>query len=61
MTGRKKISDLFNNYKINVFEKGNIPILVNGNGDIIWVANYRLDNRYKISGNTKKVFILVCK
>lgn len=61
MTGRKKLSDLFTNYKVNVFEKENIPILVNGNGDIIWVATYQLDNRYKISGNTKKVFVLICK
>lgn len=61
MTGRKKLSDLFNNYKVNVFDKGNVPILINGNGDIIWVANYQLDNRYKISGNTNKVFILSCK
>ncbi|UIR55205.1 tRNA lysidine(34) synthetase TilS [Sphingobacterium sp. SRCM116780] len=61
MTGRKKLSDLFTNYKVNIFEKENVPILVNGNGDIIWVVNYQLDDRYKISSNTKKVFILVCK
>lgn len=61
MKGRKKLSDLFTHYKVNVFEKQNIPILVNGNGDIIWVANYQLDDRYKISENTNKVFILNCK
>lgn len=61
MTSKKKLSDLFQSYKVNSFEKKNIPILVNGNGDIIWVANYQLDNRYKISSNSKKVFILVCK
>ncbi|KKO90882.1 tRNA(Ile)-lysidine synthetase [Sphingobacterium sp. Ag1] len=60
MEGRKKLSDFFINKKISLFEKENIPILVNGNGDILWVANYRMDNRYKITANTKKVLTLVC-
>lgn len=61
MEGRKKLSDFFINQKISLFEKENIPVLVNGNGDILWVANYRIDNRYKITANTKKVLTLVCK
>ena len=61
MEGRKKLSDFFINKKISLFEKENIPIVVNGNGDILWVANYRMDNRYKITANTKKVLTLVCK
>ncbi|MGE8381748.1 MAG: tRNA lysidine(34) synthetase TilS, partial [Sphingobacterium sp.] len=55
MEGRKKLSDFFINKKISLFEKENIPIVVNGNGDILWLANYRMDNRYKITSNTKKV------
>ncbi len=61
MEGRKKLSDFFINKKISLFEKENIPIVVNGNGDILWVANYRMDNRYKITANTKKVLTLVCR
>ena len=61
MEGRKKLSDFFINKKISLFEKENIPIVVNGNGDILWVANYRMDNRYKITTNTKKVLTLVCR
>jgi tRNA(Ile)-lysidine synthase len=61
MDGRKKLSDFFINKKISLFEKENIPILVNGNGDILWLAKYRMDNRYKITSNTKKVLTLVCK
>lgn len=61
MDGRKKLSDFFINKKISLFEKENIPIVVNGNGDILWLANYRMDNRYKITSNTKKVLTLVCK
>ncbi len=61
MTGRKKLSDFFIQEKVNRFEKDEIPILVNGNGEIIWVVGMRLDNRYKVTENTKKVLTLVFK
>lgn len=61
MGGRQKISDFFIHQKIDRFTKERIPILVNSNGEIIWVVNYRLDNRYKITESTKKVVKLVCK
>ena len=58
---RKKLSDYFIQNKIDRYEKKNIPILCNGNGDIIWLVGYRADNRYVITESTKKVFTLVCK
>lgn len=61
MRGKKKLSDFFINQKVNIFEKNNIPIIQNGNGDIVWIANWRMDNRYKITEKTKKVFTLVCQ
>jgi tRNA(Ile)-lysidine synthase len=57
MKTRKKLSDFFINQKIPLHEKDGIPILVNGNDDIIWIGGYRLDNRYKVTKNTKKVTI----
>jgi tRNA(Ile)-lysidine synthase len=57
MSSRKKLSDFFVNIKVPRHLKLRIPILVNGNGDIIWVAGYRLDNRYKLTSQTKKVTI----
>ncbi|MGH2622094.1 MAG: tRNA lysidine(34) synthetase TilS [Sphingobacterium sp.] len=59
MEGRKKLSDFFIQEKVNRFEKQTVPILVNGNGEVIWVVGFRLDNRYKISDYTKKVLTLV--
>ncbi|MFI5138466.1 MAG: tRNA lysidine(34) synthetase TilS [Sphingobacteriales bacterium] len=53
----KKISDFFIDQKVPLHEKETIPLLVNGNGDIIWVGGYRPDDRYKVSENTKKVTI----
>lgn len=61
MKGRKKVSDFFIQQKIDRFEKERIPILLNGNGEIIWIVGLRLDNRYKITENTKKVLTFVFK
>ncbi|WP_140937449.1 tRNA lysidine(34) synthetase TilS [Sphingobacterium lumbrici] len=61
MRGKKKLSDYFVDRKISLFDKKAIPIWVNGNGDIIWISGYRLDDRYKITDNTQKVLTLVCK
>ena len=57
MTMQKKVSDLFTNEKVPLPQKRHIPILVNGNGDIVWVAGLRQDNRYKVTATTKKVVI----
>lgn len=58
MKGKKKLSDLFIQRKVNVLAKSETPILVNGNGDIMWVVGFQLDDRYKITQKTKKVLKL---
>lgn len=55
---KKKLSDFFVDRKISLNHKKDVGILENNNGDILWVAGLRIDERYKISPNTKKVFIL---
>jgi tRNA(Ile)-lysidine synthase len=57
MKTRKKLSDFFIDQKVPLHEKNNIPLLVNGNGDVVWIGGYRPDNRYKVTPNTKKVII----
>lgn len=57
MKVRKKISDFFIGQKVPLHRKDQIPVLVNGNGDLIWVAGFRVDNRYKITPGTKKISI----
>ncbi len=59
MNGRKKLSDFFIQRKVNVLAKAQTPILVNGNGDIMWIVGFQLDDRYKITQMTKKVLKLV--
>lgn len=57
MRNYKKLSDFLINSKVPLPEKDKIPLLVNGNGEIIWVAGLRQDNRYKVTATTKKVTI----
>jgi len=57
MQSSKKISDFFIGQKVPLNKKNEIPLLVNGNGEIIWIGGYRPDERYKVSDNTKKVTI----
>jgi tRNA(Ile)-lysidine synthase len=57
MKTRKKLSDFFIQQKIPLHEKNSIPLLVNGNGDIMWIAGHRISERYKVSDNTEKVTI----
>jgi tRNA(Ile)-lysidine synthase len=55
MNGFKKLSDYFINQKIPLQQKTQIPILVNGNGEIIWICGFRNDDRYKVGLNSEKI------
>lgn len=57
MKNFKKLSDFLIDSKVPLPQKEKIPLLVNGNGEIIWVAGWRQDNRYKVNATTKKVAI----
>ncbi|MEN8124636.1 MAG: tRNA lysidine(34) synthetase TilS [Bacteroidota bacterium] len=54
MPGKKKLSKYFKDEKFSVLEKENIWLLCSLK-EIIWVINYRLDNRYKITDDTKTI------
>lgn len=56
----KKLSDFLIDQKVPLPNKSKILLLVNGNGEIIWVIGFRQDNRYKVSATTKKVAIFEC-
>ena len=56
MCNYKKLSDFFIDEKISIIEKKEIWILCSGD-DIIWVVGKRIDNRYKITQKTKKMYI----
>ncbi|MCU0342661.1 MAG: tRNA lysidine(34) synthetase TilS [Ignavibacterium sp.] len=60
MKGSKKISDYLNDIKIDSSTKKEQWILEN-NGRIVWVIGRRLDERFKVTSNTKKVLKLCLK
>ncbi|MGB4774174.1 MAG: tRNA lysidine(34) synthetase TilS [Daejeonella sp.] len=57
LKGNKKLSDFFIDQKIPLHKKHKIGVLENGSGEILWIVGYRMSDRFKISPNTKKVFI----
>ena len=54
MTGFKKLSDFFIDEKFSIPEKENAWILYSG-GKVVWIVGYRMDNRFKITSDTKRV------
>jgi len=52
MKRKKKLSDFFTDLKIDIFEKQKIRLLCSQN-QIVWVINYRADNRFGIDFDTK--------
>lgn len=50
---RKKLQDFFVDEKVPRDERDAVPV-VESSGDIVWVAGYRGDERFRVSGDTKK-------
>jgi tRNA(Ile)-lysidine synthase len=57
LKGKKKLSDFLTELKLNMEEKSRQAVLLSGK-DIVWVAGLRIDDRYKITSDTKSVFHL---
>ncbi len=58
MKTRKKISDFFVDQKIPLYEKHNFPILETKAGEVVWVCGQRIDDRFKLTHDTKRVLKL---
>ena len=54
---RKKLQNYFVDEKVPRDERDRIPIVLSGN-DIIWVAGYRADDRFKVTDRTGKILKL---
>lgn len=60
MNKRKKISDFLIDSKINRLDKEEIWVL-ESKGEIAWLVNMRIDNRFKITEETKDVLLIEYK
>lgn len=54
MKKRKKVSDFLIDKKINLFNKEKIYVMLH-NDQIVWVIGHRIDNRFKITAQTKNI------
>lgn len=54
MKGKKKLSKYFKDEKLSLLAKERVWLLCSGK-EIIWIINYRADNRFKIIPQTKQI------
>ncbi|MDD2387445.1 MAG: tRNA lysidine(34) synthetase TilS [Bacteroidales bacterium] len=54
MNNYKKLSDFFSDLKLSSFEKDKVLVFMSDD-DIFWVSSLRIDNRFKITAQTKRV------
>ena len=56
MHGTKLVSDFFNDNNFTTFQKKTTPILVDSDDRIVWIVGYRIDDRFKITDQTKTIY-----
>lgn len=56
MTGRKKVSDYLIDNKVPLPLKNKVLVLTS-NDEIIWLVGHRSDDRFKVSSETKKIYL----
>lgn len=54
MKGKKKLSDLFSDLKVDRLTKKKLKVVLSDN-DIIWIPGYRMDERYKVDSGTRTI------
>lgn len=59
MDNKKKISDFLIDSKIAISDKDHVTV-VESAGEIVWIVGYRIDNRFKITDNTKSAAVFRC-
>jgi len=57
MSNFKKVSDFLVDIKVPLPEKERVFVLTSEN-EIMWVIGYRIDNRFKVDDNTRKVLLI---
>ncbi len=57
MKGSKKISDFLIDNKVPLPDKQHVWV-IESSGNIVWVVNHRIDERYRITSNTTRILLL---
>jgi tRNA(Ile)-lysidine synthase len=56
--GRKKVQDLFVDRKVPRRERARVPLVVDRNDRIVWVAGHALEEAFKVSAPADAVVVL---
>ena len=56
LKGSKLLSDFFVDQKFTEWQKRNVWLLVSADSEILWVVGHRIDDRYKVTTETKTIF-----
>ena len=54
----KKIKSYFIDEKIDRYERDKVMLVVDNDNQIVWIAGFQVDNRFKITRNTKRVLYI---
>lgn len=54
MKGKKKLSKYFKDEKLSLLDKNKVLLLCSQN-EVVWVINYRSDNRFQVTDTTKSI------
>jgi tRNA(Ile)-lysidine synthase len=57
MKGEKKLKDFFIDEKVPKFDRDRIPLVTDGDR-IAWVCGWRIDERFRVSDNSKNILML---
>jgi tRNA(Ile)-lysidine synthase len=58
LAGRKKLQDYFVDRKVARDERDRVPIVVDGNDRIVWVAGYGIDEAFRVTDPAQAVLLL---
>ncbi len=56
MHGTKLVSDFFNDNGFTTFQKRNTQIITDSEDKIVWIVGHRIDDRFKITAETKTIY-----
>ena len=57
MKGSKLLSDFFVDQRFTEQQKSSVWLLTSSDGDIVWVVGWRIDDRFKVTNETKNIFV----
>ena len=60
MAGTKKLQDFFTDEKVPRSRRRSIPLVLSGE-EICWVVGFRVDERFRAKGGSRKVLLLRAK